>query len=759
MPRGKGVRCFGFISEDGRYAHCTRDEFAGSQMINADSGTYAHRLDRPCNCGVVHTPSTAPQVLPAANGSRTAKIDFSRCPQPYPCDYCDEGGAVLFRVARWMRPDGSKTYSMHRLDSGGAWVKGRGSASRVVYRLPEVRKAIANGEAIHITEGEKKAHLLLGLGLCATCNAGGAGKFSAELGEMLRGAARVVIWQDNDEPGRRHAQHVARLVTGVGVTDVRLPVLPGLEEGEGLDNWIGRPSAPPSKEQRRVELEALVDATAPWKPVTPGTPTRYSAPITGTCVTSVSNSLGSTPGSEDGKPQTLPVSVKIIEQSRLTPTDVGNATRLVRQHGETLRFVTAWGRWLIWNGRRWAPDEVGAVTKLAKATAATIYAEAAGAPDHERTWIARHALRSESALAIAAMLKLAESEVAVAPNALDANAWLLNVDNGTIDLRTGKLRAHAPKDLITKLAPVLFDDAATSPVWDAFLDRVVPDPDLRAFLARAAGYTLTGDTSEERLFFVHGPTASGKSTFTGALGAMLGSYGATCDFETFLRKRGDGGARNDIARLVGVRMAVSLEVDEGRTLAEALVKNLTGGDMIAARFLYHEHFEYRPAFKLWLVANDRPRASATDGALWRRILLVPFDQTIPENERDPAVKAMLTRDPMVQAAVLAWAVRGLADWQVGGLRPPAAVTSATAAYRAEQDHIGAFASDRLVIEPGGFVTSAELRSVYETWCTLNGEKPLTPKAVGKRLRDLGAQPGRADQVRGWNGVRLGEGHQ
>ena len=191
-------------------------------------------------------------------------------------------------------------------------------------------------------------------------------------------------------------------------------------------------------------------------------------------------------------------------------------------------------------------------------------------------------------------------------------------------------------------------------------------------LAVHSATALTGDTSEEVLFFAHGPTATGKSSTLEAIKAALGEYAATADFETFLKRHGDAGIRNDIARLAGARFVVSIEVDEGKALAEGLVKMLTGGDTVAARFLYRETFEFLPVFKLWLAANTRPRASADDGAIWRRILQVPFAAVIPEAERDERVKITLRTSPEVQTAILAWAVQGCLEWQQAGLAAPSA---------------------------------------------------------------------------------------
>lgn len=440
-----------------------------------------------------------------------------------------------------------------------------------------------------------------------------------------------------------------------------------------------------------------------------------------------------------------------------TFSDNGNAARFVFHHGKDLLHVTMWGRWLVWDGRRWAIDTTAEVVRRAKNTVTRIYHEAARASDSKRKEIGRHALRSESERAIKAMIALAESELAAKPDDLDADPWLLNVANGTVNLRSGTLVPHERRNLVTKLAPVDFDQRAVHPAWDAFLELMLPDPDLRAFIQRAVGYSLTGDTREEKLFFVYGPTASGKSTFTGALASVLGDYAVTCDFESFLRRRGDAGIRNDLARLAGARMALSLEMDEGRALAEALVKNLTGGDVITARRLYQEFFEFRPSFKLWLVANHKPIVSAQDSALWRRILLIPFEHSLPESRRDPAVKATLIQDGTARAAILAWAVRGLQEWREHGLQVPAAVQLATEAYRDEQDALAPFLADCSVLGPEAWVPSKDLREAYGRWCEQSGEPQLGGRAFARALREHGCEPRPSPdhgKARGWAGIRL-----
>ena len=450
-------------------------------------------------------------------------------------------------------------------------------------------------------------------------------------------------------------------------------------------------------------------------------------------------------------------------------TDVGNGRRLARQYGYWLRYSYQRQQWLYFNRVHWEWDTIGFAERLAKATARRIDQEVADCQDDDRRKDLRsHAGKSESAAKLKAMLICAASEpyMPVRLEELDADPWMLNCLNGCLDLRTGELRRHRADDLITKLAPVHYDPDARLDLLDTFLrDATGGDDELQAFLQRAAGYSLTGDTSEEKLFFVHGPGAAGKSTFVEALRSAIGTYARMADFETFLARSMVGGPRNDVAQLAGARFVASIEVDEGKRLAEGLMKQITGGDTVAARFLYHESFEFRPAFKLWLCANHAPKVRDDDSAMWRRILRIPFEHVVPKDDRDPRVKAML-RDPLIGGpAVLAWAVRGAMQWQDRGLDPPAAVLEATEAYRLSQDPLADFLAECCELEPHNWVASSLLRETYEAWAKENGREKrdvVGGKEWPERLRAAGCEPqlrrvwfeqeGKEKPTRGWAGI-------
>jgi len=464
-------------------------------------------------------------------------------------------------------------------------------------------------------------------------------------------------------------------------------------------------------------------------------------------------------GSAPGGDATQPGGVQRSVGDEVHLTDLGNAKRLVARYGSMLRHVATWDRWLVWDGRRWARDETGQVARLAKRVALDLYVEARDIRDEDfRKKTVAHALRSESESRLTAMIELAKTEpgIPVTPAELDTDSWKLNCVNGTIDLRTGELLRHRREDLITKLAPVEFDPAARLGLWDRFLERVQPHAESRAFLLRAMGYSIAGTTAEERLFLAYGKGATGKSTFLEAVRAALGDYAMTADFETFLKRNNvTGGPRNDIARLAGARLVVSFEVEDGRRLAEGVLKQLTGGDTVTARFLHKESFEFRPTFTPWLAANHRPRVRDDDDAIWRRIVQVPFDVQIPETERDPAVKATL-RDPAAAGpAVLASLVRGCLAYQHQGLAIPEAVRAATEEYRQEMDPLAGFYADWCEFGPDGWVPWAKLNEAYQQWCKDNHERwPLPAKDLRARLRARGCADKRHGQVRGWAGISL-----
>jgi putative DNA primase/helicase len=383
-----------------------------------------------------------------------------------------------------------------------------------------------------------------------------------------------------------------------------------------------------------------------------------------------------------------------------------------------------------------------------------IYREVQSVNDsNERRSISRHAASSESDRRIAAMISLAQSEVPIRPELLNADPWLLNCLNGTIDLRTGRLLPHTMEHFITKLAPVNYDPKAGCERWLEFLSRIMDgNEQLISFLQRAIGYALTGETSEQCLFIFHGSGANGKSTFLQAISSILGDYSMSTPTETLLVKR-RGAIPNDVARLKGARFVIACEADAENRLAESLIKQMTGGDTISARFLHQEWFDFDPTHKVFFGTNHKPVIRGTDYAIWRRIRLVPFEITIPEAERDKALPERLKEEA---DGIFAWAIQGCLLWKQRGLGAPEEVQEATASYRDEMDILADFLKDRCQESPESEVASRELYEAYTGWCQDNGQEPIGQRAFVSALREKGFKQHRIGNrgVRGWLGLEL-----
>ena len=438
-------------------------------------------------------------------------------------------------------------------------------------------------------------------------------------------------------------------------------------------------------------------------------------------------------------------------------TDLGNARRLVAQHGHDLHYSFKAKKWLVWNGRCWEYNFSGEVYRRAKQTIATIYAEAGRADEDSRKKIVAHALRSEHDNRIKGMISQAQSEpgIPVLPEQLDKDPWLLNCLNGTLNLKTGKLKPHDRKDLITRFAPVEYDPKATCPGWEKFLARIQKsNTENIEFIQRILGYSLTGSCREQCLFMLWGTGANGKSTLLGTVSAILGSYAMQTPAETLLAKQ-RGEIPNDIARLNGPRFVTAIEVSEGKRLAESLVKQLTGQDTVSARFLFGEYFDFRPQFKLFLGTNHKPIIKDTTHAMWRRIKFVSFRVEIPDAEQDPELPEKLKAEG---PGILQWMVKGCLSWQKSGLAVPEDVLDATAEYRGEQDVVGNFISDCCIEAPGAMAPAKGLYEAYLDWAKNAGEKwPLTQRAFGMSLSERGFERDKGTGNKGiWRGLGLRE---
>lgn len=453
-------------------------------------------------------------------------------------------------------------------------------------------------------------------------------------------------------------------------------------------------------------------------------------------------------------------------------SDVGNGARFVADHGDSLRFVATGGRWLVWDERRWVPDGLNrslafAIQTARKAVAlakredrraaqracalevasATAAATLVAASDDRRV-AARALVNATGLLQVTRMNHMVTAATAmglgITEDELDGHPMLLNVANGTLDLATGLLGPHRREDLITDLADIVFDPDATCPKWDALLAFVTcGDQGLEAFLQRAVGYSLTGIIREHALFFIHGGGANAKSTFLKVLLGLLGDAGMQAPENLLMARQGEVHPTGQ-ADLCGRRVAVTTEVDEGKRLSEALVKQLTGGDRIRARRMRENHFEFAPTHKLWLSGNHLPVILGNDLAVWRRVKLIPFKATVAPGEIDTGLPDKLAAE---MSGILAWAVRGCLIWQAEGLGSCAAVEAGTKGYRTEMDALGLFIDECVTEALDGFTPSIDLYVAYQGWARRSGELVMSRRALGNRLVDRGWVSGK----RGANG--------
>jgi hypothetical protein len=304
-------------------------------------------------------------------------------------------------------------------------------------------------------------------------------------------------------------------------------------------------------------------------------------------------------------------------------TDLGNARRLVRLHGENIRYVPPWKKWLVWDGDGWEDDNTGKVMRLAKQTIESLHKDALlTSSEEKRTAVRRHAMYCQSAPRLKAMIELAQTEIEVvlSPKTFDTDPLMLGVKNGVIDLRTGAFRQAMRENYISRRCNVDFDPAAECPNWKNFLGDVTDgDGESMAFLARAVGYILTGKVNEEVLFVAWGNGSNGKTTFRETIFAMMGSYAVNSDSGLLVSQRDPSAASPDIARLHGRRLVTINETKEGDRLNEGRVKFVTGNDTITARFLHANPFDFMPTHKGFLTTNHCPIITGMDLGIWRRI--------------------------------------------------------------------------------------------------------------------------------------------
>jgi len=450
------------------------------------------------------------------------------------------------------------------------------------------------------------------------------------------------------------------------------------------------------------------------------------------------------------------VTAEINEAGEERYSDLFNAKMMTGKHGSEIRFCGPWKKWVIWDGSKWKRDDENLIYQMGINTIRGMYKKSIpNKTKDEAMAMMEHAGRSESVRKIEAMIRAAawNKDINILPDILDRYPFIFNCRNGMIDLHSGRLLPHEKERMITKISPVKYDPEADCPVWKKFLKEIFDkNKDLINFIQRALGWALTGDNGSQAMFILYGNGANGKSTFINTVMKLMGDYATSTPTETFMQKKGDQ-ASNDIARLKGTRFVSAMEAEYGGKLAEAVVKRLTGDDVISARFLYGEFFDFLPTFKIFMATNHKPKIGGTDNAIWRRIKMIPFEVSFPENKQDRKLSEKLENE---LPGILAWIVEGTLKWQKEGLGSAPAIVEATSVYRQEMSAIETFLEEMCVKNPTTMVKSLFLYNAYKKWCEENHERVLSMRGFGIRMGESGKDKVRLSKGFHWLGIELRE---
>ncbi|MDO8795388.1 MAG: phage/plasmid primase, P4 family [Vicinamibacterales bacterium] len=596
--------------------------------------------------------------------------DFPSAKTPTIYEYRNVAGELVYQACRFPPKD----FRQRRPDGKGGWLWNLTGVKRIPYRLPELQGVAT----VALVEGEKDANRLWSLGIPATTNSGGAGKWGAAETKALKeaGCQRAVVIPDNDSAGRKHGEDVAKRCKAAGMA-VSLVELPNLSSHGDVSDWL---DAGHTKDELIEQMSKL-----------------YVVPPTGAVPPAVP--VDDAPDDETAK-----------------PTEAAFAQRFAAQYGGEFKYDVRRKVWLHYQTPRWRVDPGKTVRRKALSFVRQRQAEALASTDYEmRAKQLKFALQAESKNGLDHVVSMAEwqPEMMDLGNQWDHDPWLLGVPNGVVDLRTGKLRAGDPADRLTMICGVPYDPNAACPRWWQFLSEVFEDDvDIVDFVFQLCGYMLTGRTTEQILIICYGPGANGKSRFLGALKAVFGDYAATLPFSSIVQT-GNETVSNDLAALEGRRLVVASEINEGVRLNEARLKSLTGEDAISARFLYGEHFTFTPVAKFIFGVNHKPVVKDDSHGFWRRVRLLPFMRKFEGAANDPMLaEKLLAEGP----GILAWAVQGCLAWQAGKLPLPSAIKDATAEYEADSDQLSEFLAAFCEQDPEESVAAAELYRAYVTWC-------------------------------------------
>lgn len=608
-------------------------------------------------------------------------------------DYLDEAGHLIAVVYRYDPPGQKKQFR--------PWDAKRRKMTppdpRPLYNQP----GMASAAQVVLVEGEKCAQALIDAGIVATTAMHGANAPVDKTDWSPLSGKSVLIWPDRDKPGWEYATLAAQAILSAGAKSCHI-LYPPEEATEGWDAADaiaeGFDVATFLTHGPRLQMHDVADDVDP-----------------------VVSSDESVWGTEDAL-----------------------ALSFTRRYHRDWRYVAAWGRWLVWDGQRWRTEDTLAATDLIR----SVCRQTAVRADNPKI-----AAKLASASTVGGVERLARADRrhAATTDEWDADPWLLNTPGGVVDLKTGRMRPHDRADRMTKITTAT--PSGDCPTWKQFIDEVTGgDKELQAYLQRMVGYALTGSTQEHALFFLYGTGANGKSVFVNTLATILGDYATNAPMDTFMETRTDRHP-TDMAGLRGARFVAAIETEQGKRWAESKLKNLTGGDKIAARFMRQDFFEFFPQFKLFVAGNHKPAIRNIDEAMKRRLHLIPFTITVPPERRDKNLQHKLLAE---RDGILAWAVQGCLDWQRHGrLDPPQRVVDATEEYFEAEDALGRWLDERCVRTPNAKSLTAELFSDWKQWADAAGEFTGSQKRFADLLLNRGLDKWRNGMgLRGFQGIGL-----
>jgi putative DNA primase/helicase len=585
-------------------------------------------------------------------------------------------------TAKWdyQAADGSLIGCVYRYDPPGERKEFRPwDAKRRKMAPPDPRPlynqpGMAAVDTVVLVEGEKCAQALIDIGIVATTAMNGAHAPIDKTDWTPLAGKHVLIWPDRDKAGWDYALNASDAIMAADAASCTLlmpPANPSPEHPEGQpDGWDA--------------ADAVSEGFDVGEFLTSGERIACHAPG----------------GSED---------VDIPAEQAVWATEDALALTFTRRYADDWRYVAAWGKWVVWTGKRWQTEQTLAAQHLMR----QVCREASLKADSHRI-----ASRLASSGTVSGLERLARSDRRHAATAdeWDSDFWLLNTPGGVVDLKTGRLRPHDRIDRMTKITTAT--PQGNCPIWLNFVHEVTGgDFKLQSYLARVAGYALTGITSEHALFFLYGTGANGKSVFVNALATILGDYATNAAMDTFMESRADRHP-TDMAALRGARFVSSIETEQGKRWAESKLKALTGGDRISARFMRQDFFEFMPQFKLLVAGNHKPAIRNIDEAMKRRLHLIPFTVTIPPERRDKLLQQKLLAEG---DGILAWAVRGCLEWQRNGLKPPQRVLEATDEYFEGEDALGRWMEERCFVEKTARALTSDLFADWKEWAEQSGE--------------------------------------